>query len=260
MNNTEQDDVEYKIWKVIGYNDLDGLKQLLPIYLIKYYNDENKLHNLLNNALYLCCCTYDIFRLLLEYIDIDTQTRNNRFTILMSVVCIDKYTNFNNFYRYVSWILNHVKNINLKSREGSTALSLLIEHLCEIDQIDNYEQMENVIIRMLELNADILEGNIYTSVTLCIKYKKYDLLKLLIENTHVDGIKKNITIDIFTFSQSLVHHSDKNNLYDFVELLIKYTNINELMHNKKTVLSVYDKWDDKDPEIIELLIANGASL
>lgn len=239
-------------------NNLEKAEGLIAEYLT--HITERK-HFPIINLLLFQQTYHDILELFLKYIDINCKSTIGETLLQQCCVRINDSRNFpnsNQYYEYISFILRHTKNINSMSHYGSSALIVLIDSL--YDENVN-EQTKNIILEVLELHADIFiynnEG--MSAVWKCISLGQYDILKLLLENAYVDGIKRNIKINMSTFRWAVDQYDTEEiyERYDIIELLLPYVeDINELIEGKTILQHYYEGHSFQN--VIELLTENGA--
>jgi len=248
------------ICDAVKNGDFDKIKQILSTKIIeKIFNTEDIVYNPIEVLMhFIKNDKYDIFEMVIKYIDIDVQDTDG-YTLLKHLIGDIAYDDFYGEYyqsynvkteNRILYVLNFVKNINITDHSGATALCDYVETLfaCKMD-----ENKTKIIKKMLELDADLncecVNGSTVFHMAVC----NIDALKLLLEYSSAKGSQ---FIDI-----SVLHHTLKNcnYSYDIIELLLSYIkDINEKdMDGNGIDFYVSDNINE---DVKVLLIENGAFL
>lgn len=228
-----------------------------------------------------------IFTTLLKYIDIDTQDDDGR-TLLIYLIGMLRYRD-NDFHgeynkeieNKILYILEFTKNINLVDNEYCNALFHYVDSLCHLhfgDGFDSESDIElgesnieldesdikldenktKILKKILELGADIYYKHLLENVTILhVIGHRINILKCILDNAYVDGIKgvRNIDISVLFYIFHNINYS-----YDTIELLLQYIDINQVDSDGFNIRDHVITCGDISPEIIELLIESGARL
>lgn len=202
------------------------------------------------------CGELDLFKMAMNYININSE-RYTSFSFLISFLSMNRKNIVDNNYKIhekISCILDHVTNINHINHDGYTILSFYLS-IFGVHQINLNQDIISVIIKMLELGADIFQEDYQkkSAFERAILFNNYDLIALLLKNVKVDGIKGNITINMKIFSKSILYNLD----YDIIELLLQYLDdIDGLDEDGDDITDIISHC--KNDDIIELLRMYGA--
>jgi len=242
----------------IENNNPEKAEQILSMHVENL--SEHYKHRLLQYILRIK--KYDTFDLLLKYIDINSRSSDGYTLLTKTLNDIFAFTDINLICEYVSFLLKCGSDVNIILYDEDTAFSILIHKLCSLS-ISLNQSLRNIIINILILsNGDRIYNGKTPLINITIAYNRYDLLELLLENYHIN----NDLVKLKALKCAL--RSNRN--YDIAALLIHHiNNINGFMYEgellrsvygRETLLSWYNKLSYANPEIIELLIENGARL
>jgi len=243
------------IFKYLNIGDVKKVEELISSYLYKngsIYPEYR--YDILHHALY--ADDYDMFEMLSKYIDVDVISPKIQSTLLIAV-CYDIHANYKNEKTYLRMniLLKYTKNINIVLPNNYGAFNILVKSIC-FEYINLNNSLNHIILTMLNMGVDIFSTNFPNNSPIidCIKYAHYDLLKFLLKHSNIHIVP----IDILTYTLS---HYYRDNLYDFIELLLPYiSDINKPIKPNTTILKWYSKANYQNSDIIELLVENGACL
>lgn len=200
---------------------------------------------------------YDMFQIVIKYIHIDIFDINHNDTLLISLIKdLDKRDMYHNSMteNRILYVLDYVKDIDREDRLGRTALFNFVVFLCR-HELD--ENKIKILKKMLDLGAIIYHSVPDDNDVICRAIYNTDILKIILENALIDGVKGIKSLDIGILFDSFYNHCS----YDVIELLLPYIDdINQVDNNGNNIAYHVRESYNISPEIQELLIENGARL
>jgi len=222
-------------------NDLESIKIISP-YITSNIANNFVLSSILKEE------KYEIFEYLIgNIIDADNQDNEDKETILM-IHMRNGYIKEEQILR----ILEHVKNINLSDISGMTALHSIIRYIYSDDnETYDIKKYLSPIKLLLDKGADPTirdhEGTSPIGHALILK-DAFELLELLLNNMNV-GMNSGIHASIYPEVLNIILERD----YDYLEVLLKYIDLDEKDADGKTLLWHAQHMESPNSDIIELL-------
>lgn len=231
---------------LIRENDLDGVKK----WTLEY--GENIIPTRQQNII-KCAIEYEnkeIFEYLIKHYNFDINNSNYPF---IDSLFVDMLEISNISLELILYLLDYVKDINAINGPSHTALMKATEmYLKVMKDTTNHsnnnllEIYETIIIELLKRGANP-SINLYAPILISVAENMFDILKLYIRYSQID-----ITREALMFSI-------KFDNYDFVEYLVtQIDDINKRGEDRLTLLQIAQGVLVPNPDIIELLIYNGA--
>jgi len=194
---------------------------------------------------------FGVFKMLLNYIDVNSMCNGENCTILIDFLIHRRNDIMNNISptpEKIMCMLDHVFDINKMDRDGDTALSVYINMYSRKHFILS-DNISKIISKMLELGADIfIKNHIGKSVIdYAISFNNYDLLNLVLRDAQI-----NMTILCLAFAL-------KSN-YDVIELLLQKLDDINGKDERGWGIGLMVRLYNPDDDIVELLKMHGADI
>jgi len=249
-----------KILKAIDKNKLNKVEKLM----IKYknnYSHEKHYTEMCSKIIYksIYCDGNDMINLLLKHIDLSSRNEMNS-TVFMEVIEYYQPENIiesDNFNEKILFMLNHMNDIN-----GYNSYDLAIERyitfIIEYSYDYGYDLLndssKNVIIKMLDLNADIFEinGEGHDTMSTVLSSNRFDILYLILKHKRYNNNKFGIDVII----SALADNCD----YDIFELLVSHIDNINAKSEYGTIKKYIKKIKYNNSDVIELLVMHGLRL